>query len=378
MNYTTTNISFACRSSKANKRGESPVELVININGDRSYLTLPMKMSADKFKKDMDSKRGNSTKEFCETAKTRVNGLITDLLKFGMTVNTANIKKAYFDGIKNTYSLEDMFADYLKILYAKSKGSADSVRKYELARDFFFSIINNKDANELTNADILLFEAEVKKKFKESTAAGYMTRLKTFVSFALNNNKIKTNPFIGIKIKKAKTEVVTITEFEYQKMRDKEFSIQRLDKVRDLAVLQCNCGLSFCDLLNLKKEDFIQEGDSIIIDKQRQKTEVKFCTVILKDGLKILEKYDYDVSKIALSNQKMNSYLKEIQDLCGIKVNLHSHAFRHYYATKLVKNGVPLAVVQKCLGHSNIKTTIGTYTHLLNKDVVSAVEKHIS
>lgn len=42
----------------------------------------------------------------------------------------------------------------------------------------------------------------------------------------------------------------------------------------------------------------------------------------------------------------------------------HPHEFRHYRATQLRKQGVPLDVIQKILGHSDISTTERIYTHI--------------
>src|SRR5690606_38434089 len=59
-----------------------------------------------------------------------------------------------------------------------------------------------------------------------------------------------------------------------------------------------------------------------------------------------------------MSNQKLNSYLKEIADLCGIKKNMTFHLARHTFATTVtLSNGVPLETVSKLLGHSKITTT---------------------
>lgn len=58
------------------------------------------------------------------------------------------------------------------------------------------------------------------------------------------------------------------------------------------------------------------------------------------------------------SNQKMNEYLKEIADLCGIDKKLTSHIARHTFATTItLLNGVPIESVSKMLGHTNIRTT---------------------
>ena len=59
-----------------------------------------------------------------------------------------------------------------------------------------------------------------------------------------------------------------------------------------------------------------------------------------------------------LTNQRMNSYLKEIADVCGISKVLTFHIARHTFATTItLTNGVPIESVSKMLGHKNIRTT---------------------
>lgn len=54
----------------------------------------------------------------------------------------------------------------------------------------------------------------------------------------------------------------------------------------------------------------------------------------------------------------MNSYLKEIADLCGITKKLTFHMARHTFATTVtLSNDVPIETVSKMLGHTDIKTT---------------------
>ncbi len=60
----------------------------------------------------------------------------------------------------------------------------------------------------------------------------------------------------------------------------------------------------------------------------------------------------------SLSNQRLNGYLKEIADLCGIEKNLTFHLARHTFATTVtLSNGVPIESVSKMLGHTKISTT---------------------
>ena len=70
-----------------------------------------------------------------------------------------------------------------------------------------------------------------------------------------------------------------------------------------------------------------------------------------------------------LSNQKMNAYLKEIADLCGIDKPLTFHIARHTFATTVtLSNGVPIESVSRMLGHTNIKTT-QHYAKILDQKV---------
>ena len=81
-----------------------------------------------------------------------------------------------------------------------------------------------------------------------------------------------------------------------------------------------------------------------------------------------LEPMHYPGLAPVLSNQKINAYLKEIADLCGIKKRLSYHLARHTFATMLLSKGVPIESVSKMLGHTNIKTT-QIYARITNKKI---------
>ena len=58
------------------------------------------------------------------------------------------------------------------------------------------------------------------------------------------------------------------------------------------------------------------------------------------------------------TNQKVNAYLKELADICGIQTKITFHIARHTFAsTVTVDNGVPIDSVSKMLGPRSIKTT---------------------
>lgn len=107
---------------------------------------------------------------------------------------------------------------------------------------------------------------------------------------------------------------------------DKSFPTKRLEQVRDLFIFSCFTGLSYIDLKELKTSDIrISFDGKPWIMTHRHKTDTPVNVPLLKIPQAILQKYEGQLPKgqllPVLSNQKLNSYLKEIADLCGINKN---------------------------------------------------------
>jgi Site-specific recombinase XerD len=136
----------------------------------------------------------------------------------------------------------------------------------------------------------------------------------------------------------------------------------RLENVRDLFIFSCFCGLAYIDVKKLRKEDIRTSFDgNLWIMGKREKTDVSFSIPLLDIPKRILEKYEGTLPDNRIlpvpSNQKLNAYLKEIGDLCGIDKDLSFHLARHTFATLTLSKGVSIESVSKMLGHTNIRTT---------------------
>lgn len=122
----------------------------------------------------------------------------------------------------------------------------------------------------------------------------------------------------------------------------KDFNSRRLEQVRDVFIFSCFTGLSYVDVKNLTKENVCISFDGKQwLRLHRQKTSTAVNLPLLKTPLAILKKYEDKLSDgrllPVLSNQKLNSYLKEIADICGIKKNLTFHCLRHITFSYLLK-----------------------------------------
>ncbi|MCW0484173.1 site-specific integrase [Gaoshiqia sediminis] len=223
--------------------------------------------------------------------------------------------------------------------------------------------LSRVNVNFLDRFDIFL---KSKIKISSNTAWGYHKDFKHVLNDAVSKELILKNPYSDYKVKSMTSNRDFLTREELLKLTRKSFPIKRLEVVRDLFVFACYTGLSFSDMEKLSP-DHIFKGDDkelwVIID--RTKTSTRCRIPILPTALRIIEKYKEHPKSGATgkvlpvhSNQKMNAYLKEIADVCGIRKTLTMHVARHTFATTItLSNGVPLETVSKMLGHSSLKTT---------------------
>lgn len=61
----------------------------------------------------------------------------------------------------------------------------------------------------------------------------------------------------------------------------------------------------------------------------------------------------------------------------GIEKRVHPHGLRHTHAVELMREGVPLPVIQKQLGHNDLKTTADYLDHLLPGEVIAAMQNRV-
>lgn len=199
-----------------------------------------------------------------------------------------------------------------------------------------------------------------------NTTVKYLGNFKKIVLICVKNGWLPRDPFINFKMSKKEVTRTFLTMDEIETIFKKEFASERVRLVRDIFLFSCFTGLAYIDVKQLRKHEILKgvDGRKWIISA-RQKTASPTKIPLLPLALELIEKYkEHPKCKHqgtvfpVLSNQKMNSYLKEIADVCGIHKELTYHIARHTFATTVtLSNGVPIETVSKLLGHSSIKQT---------------------
>lgn len=377
----TMSIRFYCRESKRRANGKSPVEMAINIDGNRLLTHLPRKEEPEVFDRLVKSRKTNPLKEYLTAVEARLREYETECIREGEPLTVESVKTFIENGyIRRSATVQSFIDDFLHSLQKKRDSGAMSAkryRKYEIAINYFLKGTEVKPTDPVTmirNQTILEYKHYLTgEDFEYGTIAGDLQCLKSLILFGLRNGILKENPFIGIKIGKKTKNVRFLSEGEVAKIKEKEMPNDRLEKVKDLFLFQCYTALSYCDMALLEPDDYHANDDGFLfIEKRRKKTGIPFLVVLLPEALEIAKKYEFQLPVI--SNQKYNAYLKEVATLCGIESKIHSHIGRHTAATFLLNKGVPMEIVAKVLGHSTTAQT-RHYAKLLDDSVFREFKK---
>jgi site-specific recombinase XerD len=199
-----------------------------------------------------------------------------------------------------------------------------------------------------------------------NTTMKYLSNFKKVVLHCVKNGWLNRDPFLGFKLNKKEVVRTALTEKELQTIAAKKFTNERLNQIKYIFLFSCYTGLAYADVKKLKRTEIAIgiDGEEWLLTS-RQKTETVSRIPLLPLALEIINRYQHhpqccNNGKVlpVLSNQKMNAYLKEIADVCGINKNLTFHIARHTFATTItLSNGVPLETVSKMLGHKSLKQT---------------------
>ena len=369
------NISFCCRVAKVTKDGLAPIEMVITVDGQRSFKRLSMKVSPEEFKRSISCKRDNYIKQYCDKERVKTYEIFRKLEMLGMPITPAIVKEALNNnGVSVSYRLSDLQRDFTTIV-SKRVGvdlCLNVYKKYERMMKYVVKFLGDKECRLITNSDMKRIVADMKAKYQNSTFANLWVIVKSFIVYGINNNRIPNdNLFATIKVVKKPKKVEYLTMEELDRIRKATYSTPSLQRIADFAILEASLGLAYCDLVSIKREDIKEYNGIRYIQKQRAKTGVEYITVVGDEALEILERYNYDIS---ITNQSYNRFLKIVALQAGVGKTLHSHLLRHTFAHhQLNEKHLNIATVSKMLGHTNLKQTM----HYCQKHTNTILEEFV-
>lgn len=391
----TLSILYYIRNEKSDKNGLTPIYCRITHNGQRTVFAtqrkvLPEKWDTGKGRVKGSAEEANSINTFLSLLNTKIYDAQLKLESSDQTVSAMAIKEMLLGKQdKKSKSLFNVFEVHnakVKTLIG-SDFAHGTHERYQTClkhiRDFVKQKYNRSDFT-LQEVDYeFITELDhyfrVQRKCNNNTTVKYIKNFKKIIRIALAHGWIKFDPFINYKVRLSKVDRGYLTMTELDVLSKKVFSVARVQHVCDVFLFQCYTGLAYIDTKHLTKQNLFLDADGVFwIKTKRIKTGTEANIPLLPQAIKMLEKYKDNITPDGLnrilpvlSNQKMNAYLKEIQDLCGIQKRLSTHLARHTFATTItLNNGVSIEAVSKMLSHTNISTT-KIYARMLDTRVAS-------
>jgi site-specific recombinase XerD len=392
----TFNVLFFLKKSKTDPNGPAHLYSRITINGDQTEISLGRKWSTKEWNQKIGrtvgtKKEAKELNHYIDTILFKIYEAKRNAIEEGVEITPDSIKQLLTGKTRNEKMILEVFKEHnqkVKELVGKDFAPL-TLTRYKTSLEHterFIKLKYGRNDLEVSKIDFDFINSyehyfKTTRNCNQNTSAKYISNFRKVVNHCFKMGWIKNDPFVGFKMPKKEVKRIVLSMEEIQTLINKSFSIPRLDHVKDTFLFCCFTGLAYVDVQKLKPQD-IQigiDGEDWIFTA-RQKTDVDTRIPLLPQAKQILEKYKNSPESQILgkvlpvpSNQKMNAYLKEVADICGIEKTLTTHLARHTFATTItLSNGVPIETVSKLLGHKNIRTT-QHYAKILDLKVSSDI-----
>lgn len=372
-------VIFIIQKGKIREDGTVPIVARITVNGEMVHFATRMYIHPDRWQ-PKDYRTAGKTKEekqineMLEELRVLIRRKYDEMLRREEVITAGKLKNAITGLDQNATTLlqvcDRFIEDYTDLLKTE-QCCRETYLRYKLTRNRLAEFMQARyrlpdmAVKELHPRFAIDFDRWLRMNYRltNNSTMKLMRQLKTMLHVGYLNGWSKNDPLAGYKLHFEKVDRGYLTDEELDRLANKVFAMKRLEVIRDLFLFSCYTGLAYIDLKHLSADMLRRWPDgNLWIDTKRQKTDVPVHVRLLDVPIRLIEKYDGTTEGGLLfpvpSNQKVNSYLKEIASVCGIDKDLTFHMARHTFATTVtLANGVPIETVSKMLGHTNIQTT---------------------
>ena len=388
-------ILFVISSTKTNKKGLCPLNCRITVNKERKQFTTGLFLNPQYWNSKLQKVNPkDSNQKFLNAQIQQIQNKINSIgLVFQLEGGECTVDNIYNKYVGKEIKKKEFVYSYYKLYLSRIKKLVGSDIKESTYTKFVY-VGNHIEAfikwkfkkpdfplEELSLQFLNDFEYYLKteKNQEQITINKVIQRFRAPLKRAVLEGYIDRDPFIFHKSKTVRKEVVFLTTEELRRLEEAVFQQKRLALIQDLFIFCCYTGLAYNEMFCLEKKNLQLGFDGMDwIVMIREKTQRQISVPILPRAEGIIQKYLSESNRIfpPISNQKFNSYLKEIADVVGIEKRLTHHIARKTFAsTILLYNGVSMEIVSELLGHSSMIITQESYGKVVQKKISEAMLK---
>lgn len=224
-----------------------------------------------------------------------------------------------------------------------------------------------------------------KQKFSERSQARWISSIKAFFRYLMEDEIRKDNPsslLEGPKLGLYLPDTLSLTDIN-KIIGAIEISSKTGKRNQCIVEVLYGCGLRVSELIDIKISNINFKENYIKVTGKGNKTRfvplASYTAELIQEYIKEIRS-ECKVTKKHEDTLFLNSrgtnmsrvvvflIIKELTDKAGVSKKISPHTFRHSFATHLLQNGADLRFIQEMLGHSSITTT-EVYTHLKNEEL---------
>ncbi len=385
------------------KGGRYPIYFRITVNRKKAEVaTIYMAEFKDWDDAKQRTKKNNQVNEELTSLETQVYTIVKRIEKEKRALTAHTIKNYLTQKGKLDAYLLDFYDNYVVRLRKAGEVDEITITRYNETRAYLLRFLEERKQKEIlmeninyqfiNDFDLFLLslkDRNNKKLMERNTVNKHHSRLRTMVIRALKEGYMHKSPYVDFKLKNTASKRTFLSQEELEQIIEHELGgNESLKRVRDIFVFSVYTGLRFEDAQQLTMDRIIKDKKgNYTLQISQEKTDEPLSVPLLKPAMDIVGKYkDSPERKMfkkvlpKITNQKLNAYLKTIADLTGITKTLSHHVARHTCATTiLLSNEVPIEVVSKWLGHTNIKTTqiYAKITNTYMQNMADKIDKKI-
>lgn len=388
-------------NNRGDKNGDYPIRVSISIGGVRLLTSVGYSINPAKWDSSKQKVKQGATNTKGITynvINAHLNNIDQQSIDFQNKCLTENIKvtkelikqnirthkgKSDEDVEVKEKTFFDVYDEFIKEIGNINDWTEATYEKYIALRNHLYGFSAGLSFDDMTEKGFADFVSYLRdeRKLRNSTIGKQLGFLKWFMKWSANKGYHKNMAYLAFKPKLKTTEKRVIFLTWEELMTVYNFPIPEkknyLDRVRDVFCFCCFTSLRYSDVYNLKRSDVkngklhittVKTADSLTIDLN------KYSQAILDkyDGVPFTDNRALPV----ISNQKMNDYIKELGQLCGLnqpetvtyyvgskRVDevypkyelMGTHTGRRTFISNAIMMGIPPQVVMKWTGHSDYK-----------------------
>jgi len=277
-------------------------------------------------------------------------------------------------------SQQQWLEHFVNHLQNERRLSPHTISNYSRDLQKFAQYCEENNITHWRECTVFFMRAFIASKFRKGLGGRSIQRhiatVRSFFSYLVRENIVKTNPMVGLSAPKAERKLPSPLDVDQitQLLNDET------DKpvlIRDLAMMEImySSGLRLAELVSLNIDDIDFKEGVVPVTGKGSKTRVlpvgKYAVERVKQWLAVRDTMCKSSQRALfvsqrgkrISERNVQERFRQWGIRHGMDSHIHPHRLRHSFASHLLESSGDLRAVQELLGHADISTT-QIYTHL--------------